>query len=337
MGLRTHHTASTPPPAASAREAGLHYIIDDAPGIRRIRAGRGFRYLDPAGKPVAAAMLGRIASLVIPPAWEEVWICPDPRGHLQATGRDERGRKQHLYHPHWRQVRDQTKFDRLAAFAKALPHIRRTTNRHLKLPGLSREKVLAAVVRLLEKTLIRVGNEEYVQQNHHFGLTTLHNRHVDIHGANVHFEFKGKSGVQRAVDLHDRRLARIIRNCQELPGYELFQYMDQEGGRHRLTSADVNAYLHQITGQSFTAKDFRTWAGTLLAAEALEQFPPFESQSEAKKNIRQAIAQVARRLGNTQTVCRKCYIHPRLLQMYLENGGLFDRQKALASLLRHSS
>jgi DNA topoisomerase-1 len=258
----------------------LHYVSDDQPGLRRVRAGSGFRYLDSKGKAIhAAATLKRIASLVIPPAWEEVWICPDPRGHLQATGRDERGRKQHLYHPDWRQVRDQSKFERLSSFTRALPRIRRVTNGHLKRPGLSREKVLAAVVRLLEKTLIRVGNEEYAQENHHFGLTTLHNRHVDIRGADVHFEFQGKSGVQRTVDLHDRRLAKIIRNCQELPGYDLFQFLDDQGRRHRLTSADVNAYLHEITGQSFTAKDFRTWAGTLVAAEALVRFPPFESLS----------------------------------------------------------
>lgn len=333
-------------PVKSARAAGLHYVTDDAPGLSRVRAGRGFRYLDPGSRPIrAAATLKRIESLVIPPAWTQVWICPDPRGHIQATGRDERGRKQYLYHPDWRQVRDETKFDRLLAFAKALPKIRRTTARHLKAPGLGRDKVLAAVVQLLEKTFIRVGNDEYAQQNQHFGLTTLRDRHVDIHGADVHFEFKGKSGVHRTIDLHDRRLAKIIRNCQDLPGYELFQYLDEEGQRHRLTSTDVNDYLHRLTGQSFTAKDFRTWAGTLLAAQALQTFEPFESQTQAKKNVVRAVEQVAQRLGNTKAVCRKCYIHPSIIERYLKASlqpsttpparrGLHPEEAALVALLR---
>jgi DNA topoisomerase-1 len=308
----------SPEPIESAREAGLRYVSDERPGLRRIKSGKGFRYVDAEGKPIRDQQtLARIAALVIPPAWTEVWICPDPRGHLQATGRDVRGRKQHRYHPRWRAARDETKFDRMIAFGQALPRIRRATARHLKRPGLPREKVLAAVVCLLEKTLIRVGNDEYARHNNHFGLTTLRDRHVDVHGADVHFEFKGKSGVERTVDLHDRRLAKIIKHCQDLPGYELFQYLDEQGQRRDVTSADVNAYLQELTGQPFTAKDFRTWAGTMLAVAALRACEAADSPAAARKNVVGAVAAVARRLGNTQAVCRKCYIHPRVIEMYL--------------------
>jgi DNA topoisomerase-1 len=341
-----------PEPVESAREAGLRYVSDERPGLRRVKSGRGFRYLDGTGRMIHDAdTLARIHALAIPPAWTDVWICPDPRGHLQATGRDDRGRKQHRYHPRWREIRDETKFDKLIAFGRALPGIRRKTARHLRRPGLPREKVLAAVVRLLEKTLIRVGNDEYARHNNHFGLTTLRDKHVDVHGADVHFEFKGKSGVARTVDLHNRRLAKIIKHCQDLPGYELFQYLDETGRRVDVTSAEVNAYLHELTGQPFTAKDFRTWAGTLLAAAALRELAPCESGAQAKKNVVQAVKTVARRLGNTQAVCRKCYIHPRVIELYLQGEldqtlqrtaapsarALCAEEAALIALLKKSS
>jgi DNA topoisomerase-1 len=255
---------------AHARAAGLHYTTDGRPGIRRIRQGRSFRYIGPHGKRVTSAEdLARIRSLVIPPAWEDVWICPDPLGHLQATGRDVRGRKQYRYHPKWRVVRDETKFDRMIGFAQALPQIRETADRDTRREGMPREKVLATVVRLLEKTLIRVGNDEYAKQNGSFGLTTLRDGHVDVRGGRVRFTFRGKSGIQHAVDLDDRRLARIVKACRDIPGYDLFQYVDDDGKRQVVGSADVNAYLKEVGGDDFTSKDFRTWAATVLAAEFL--------------------------------------------------------------------
>ncbi len=311
-------------PVACARAAGLRYVSDAAPGIRRLRAGKGFRYVRPDGKPVRdAATLRRIRSLAIPPAWTDVWICPRPDGHLQATGRDDRGRKQHRYHPRWRAVRDETKYHHLIAFARALPRLRRRVARDLARPGLPRAKVLAAIVRLLETTLIRVGNEEYAKQNHSFGLTTLRDRHADIEGSHVAFHFRGKSGIEHAVDLNDRRLARIVQQCQDLPGQELFQWVDEEGKVHDVNSADVNDYLHEVGGADFTAKDFRTWAGTVLAARALQEFQAFDSQTQAKRNVVRAIESVAKRLGNTRAVCRKCYVHPAVIDAYLE-GSLLD-------------
>jgi DNA topoisomerase-1 len=262
--------------------------------------------------------LTRIRSLAIPPAWTEVWICPDANGHVQATGRDARGRKQPRYHPRWRETRDQTKFERMIDFARALPRIRRITGRHLRLRGLPREKVLAAVVQLLEKTLIRVGNEEYKRTNGHYGLTTLKDQHVRVRGAEARFRFRGKSGVQRCVDLHHPRLARVIRQCQDLPGQELFQYVDDDGTVRDVGSADVNAYLREISGRDFTAKEFRTWAGTVLAAQAMRGLKGIESAAQAKRNIVRAVESVAQRLGNTKAVCRKCYIHPAVLDAYLD-------------------
>ena len=321
-----------PHPVDSAKAAGLRYTTDSAPGIRRLKSGTGFRYLTPAGKPVRDPVeLHRIRSLVIPPAWTDVWICPDPLGHLQATGRDARGRKQHRYHPRWREVRDETKYYRMIGFARALPAIRRRTEADLRRPSLPKEKVLAAVVQLLEKTLIRVGNDEYAKQNNSYGLTTLRDAHVQISGGRVRFAFRGKSGVDHEVALDDRRLARVIKACRDIPGYELFQYLDDAGTRQTIGSADVNEYLRTITGQEFTSKDFRTWAGTVLAAELLTGFDPFESQAQAKRNIVRAVEVVAGRLGNTKAVCRKCYIHPAILESYLEGSianALGQRVKA---------
>jgi DNA topoisomerase I len=278
----------------------------------------GFKYFRPDGRLIRQpAELKRIAKLAIPPAWADVWICPDPRGHLQATGRDARGRKQYRYHPDWRVCRDETKYDRMPAFASALPKIRRRTTADLSRPGLPREKVLATVVQLLEKSLIRVGNEEYAKSNRSFGLTTLQDRHVNVRGATVRFEFRGKSGVRHTVNVNDTRLARIVRNCRDLPGQELFQYVDDNGARRKVGSGDVNEYLKEIAGQDFTAKDFRTWAGTVLACAALRELQA-DTQARAAKNVVQAIDAVAGLLGNTRAVCRKSYIHPAIIDAYVD-------------------
>jgi DNA topoisomerase-1 len=315
--------AEVPEPVESAAAAGLHYVSDRRPGIHRVRAGKGFRYRTAEGRPVRDdATLARIKSLVIPPAWTDVWICPSPNGHLQATGIDARGRKQYRYHPRWRQVRDEAKYHRLIAFGRALPRIRARADQDLARVSLLRAKVLAAIVRLLEATLIRVGNEEYARANGSFGLTTMRDRHVRFRGGTVHFAFRGKSGVRHDVDVHDRRLARIVKKCQDIPGQELFQYLDDQGERHTVTSTDVNDYLHEIAGEEFTAKDFRTLAGTVLAARALQEFEAFDSQTQAKRNVVQAIEDVALRLGNTRAVCRKCYIHPAVLDAYLDGSLL---------------
>ena len=306
-------------PAEAAPAAGLRYVNDAALGIRRKRSGRGFRYTDPNGEKITdRATLGRIKSLGIPPAWEDVWICPRPNGHIQATGRDARGRKQYLYHPRWREARDETKFARLAIFGASLPRIRKRTTVDLTQPGLPQEKVLATVVQLLDLTLIRIGNEEYARANESYGLTTMRQSQVEVNGAQIQFEFQGKSGKQHTVAVRDPRLARIIRRCEELPGYELFQYVDEAGERHSVESSDVNGYLQEITGQHFTAKDFRTWGGTVIAARALRELGGAETETEAKKNIVEAIKRAARELGNTPAVCRRAYIHPDILNAYLE-------------------
>jgi DNA topoisomerase-1 len=311
------------PPVESAKAAGLRYTSDTTPGIRRIKRGRGFAYVDPDGRRVrAAAELARIRALVIPPAWTDVWICADLRGHLQATGRDARGRKQYRYHPKWREVRDETKYDRVIGFAHALPLIRRKTADHLRRQGLPREKVLATVVQLLEKTLIRVGNDEYARSNRSYGLTTLRDTHVDVKGPRVRFSFRGKSGVEHEIDLNDHRLAKIVKQCRDLPGYDLFQYVDEDGQRQTVGSGEVNAYLKEITGQDLTSKDFRTWAGTVLAAQLLREFEGFTSNTQAKRNIVAAVEEVAKRLGNTKAVCRKCYIHPAIFDAYLDGSML---------------
>jgi DNA topoisomerase-1 len=291
-------------PEGSARAAGLRYVTDAAPGIARKRRGSGFSFILPDGRPLRQAdTLARIRKLAIPPAWERVWICPRDDGHLQATGRDARGRKQYRYHARWREVRDETKYGRMAAFAKALPRIRRRVRHDLALPGLPREKVLATVVRLLETTRMRVGNQEYARENDSFGLTTLRTRQVRVRGTTMQFRFRGKSGVWHAFALEDRKLAAIVRHMRDLPGYELFQYLDESGETRAIDSADVNAYLKEIAGEEFTSKDFRTWAGTVLAAQAFHEM-----------GLTRGIEQVARQLGNTRAVCRKCYIHPAVIE-----------------------
>ena len=299
------------------KSARLRYVNDGEPGFQRKRTSRGFRYLGVDGKPVREAeTLSRIKALAIPPAWTEVWICPSANGHIQATGRDAKGRKQYRYHARWRVERDGTKYDRMPAFGRALPEIRHRLKQDLALPGLPRAKVLAAIVQLLEATLIRIGNEEYARQNGSFGLTTMRDQHVKIKGAQLRFQFRGKSGVRHAVDLKDRRLAKVVKHCQELPGQELFQYLDENGVCQTVNSTDVNNYLREITGEDFTAKDFRTWAGTVLATLALQEYQAFGSATEARRNIVRAIENVAARLGNTPAVCRKAYVHPAILELY---------------------
>jgi DNA topoisomerase-1 len=312
-------------PADSAEAAGLIYVTDTTPGITRRKSGSGVRYVGADGKPVRdAATLARIRSLAIPPAYTDVWICPSPRGHIQAPGRDARGRKQYRYHPKWRDVRDETKFGRMLAFSDALPAIRRRIARDMARPGLPREKVLATVVRLLECTRIRVGNDEYTRANRSFGLTTLRDQHVEINGSTLRFEFRGKSGKKHTVGLTDRRLARIVRQCQAIPGAELFQYLDDDGQRQTIGSGDVNGYIREITGQEFTAKDFRTWAGTMLAAEALAGMEAGDSEKERKTAIVQAVDQVAGHLNNTRAICRKYYVHPLIFESFL--AGTLARQ-----------
>ncbi len=306
-------------PITSANAAGLRYVADECPGIMRKRVGKGFHYVAPDGKAIRDSnVLGRIKALAIPPAWQDVWICQNPDGHLQATGRDAKGRKQYRYHPRWRGIRDEAKYEHLTAFAQTLPRIRRRVNRDLSQRGVPRTKILATIVRLLETSLIRVGNEAYARDNESFGLTTMRDRHVNVKGSTIKFQFKGKSGISHAVELSDPRLAKIVKQSQELPGYELFQYIDANGAKQAIESSDVNAYLRDITGQDFTAKDFRTWAGTVLAAKALQEFQSFDSQAQAKRNVLRAIESVAKRLGNTKAVCQKCYIHPHVLNSYME-------------------
>jgi DNA topoisomerase I len=304
---------------AAAEEAGLQYVSDQRPGYRRKAKGKRFDYFDTEGKLIRDEQrLLRIGRLAVPPAWTDVWICPSPNGHIQATGRDARNRKQYRYHERWREVRDENKFDRLAQFAKALPNIRRRVAQDLRLPGLSRRKVLATIVRLLERTFIRIGNEEYARENKSFGLTTLKNRHVTVRGAQVRFRFRGKSKRQHEVDVTDRRVAKVIGKCQDLPGQDLFQYVDDDANVQSVTSQDVNEYLRQIAGEDFTAKDFRTWGGTVLAAIALSTQEEFQTKKQAKTNIKTAICAVAELLGNTPAVCRKCYVHPVIVEAYLK-------------------
>ncbi|MDR3634874.1 MAG: hypothetical protein P4L84_13805 [Isosphaeraceae bacterium] len=304
-------------------------MADDRPGYRREHGRKGFLYRDMEGRVIRdPAVRRRIDALAIPPAWTDVWIAPHPDAHIQATGRDTQGRKQYRYHARWRSVRDETKYGRMLAFAAALPRIRARVESDLARPGLPREKVLASVVRLLETTLIRVGNQEYARSNGSFGLTTMLDRHVDITSSSLLFEFRGKSGVKHRIDLDDRRLARIVRKCRDLPGQVLFQYQDQGAQPRDVDSADVNAYLREVAGDDFTAKDFRTWAGTVLAALALREFEAFDSQTQAKKNVVRAIETVAQRLGNTPTVCRKCYVHAEVIDAYLD-GTMLETLKQI--------
>jgi DNA topoisomerase-1 len=308
-------------PRDAAEYAGLRYVSDARPGIGRRRLRKGFIYLRPDGVKLSdGPALCRIQALAIPPAWRGVWICPFVDGHIQATGRDARGRKQYRYHARFREVRESTKFDHVFEFADALPAIREKVSQHMALRGLPREKVLATVVHLLETTLIRVGNGDYAKQNNSYGLTTLKNRHVAVEGAEVRFRFTGKSGKQWSLRVKDRRVAKIIRACQELPGQELLQYMDEEANPRDVTSSDVNGYLKEITGKDITAKDFRTWAGTVLAAMALCEVKRFDSAAHAKRNLRAAIEKVAARLGNTPAICRKCYVHPEVLSSYMDGN-----------------
>jgi DNA topoisomerase-1 len=311
-------------PAVAAERAQLRYVHDSMPGITRRKARNGFDYHLPDGSIVRdIATLKRVRKLAIPPAWTEVWICRDPNGHLQATGRDQRGRKQYRYHPRWREVRDEAKYGKLLIFAGVLPLIRARIEEDLTRPGLPRERVLAAVARLMELTLFRVGNSEYARTNKSFGLTTLRDRHVRIEGSHIHLSFRGKSGNRYQTDINDRRLARIIKGCRDLPGYELFQYLDDEGNQHAVGSEEVNAYLREITGEDITAKDFRTWAGTQLAAKALQGFRDLETEGKRKKAIVRAVEKVAKHLGNTPAICRRCYIHPAIFEGYLD-GSLLE-------------
>ena len=321
-------------PVESAEEAGLRYVTDDGPGIRRRRAGRGFTYIGTDGTPIRdRRQIERIRALAIPPAWTDVWISPTRRGHIQATGRDARGRKQYRYHPRWRAVRDDVKYGRMLAFADALPRIRARTDADLRRQGLPREKVLAAVVKLLEKTMIRVGNEEYARDNESYGLTTMEDEHADVTTRRVVFRYRGKSGKEHEAELDDARLARLVRRCQDLPGQQLFQYVAEDGTVRDVDSTDVNAYLREVTGEPFTAKDFRTWAGTVLACMALQEFEAFDSEAQAKKNVVAAVRRVADRLGNTPAVCRSSYIHPVILDAYLDGSMLESLRRRAADEL----
>lgn len=337
-------------PVKSAALAKLHYVTDQRPGIRRLKAGKGFRYVGTNGRAIRRQdMLARIRALAIPPAWTDVWICPDPRGHLQATGRDAKGRKQYRYHGDWRATRDETKFDRMQAFAHALPILRRRARADLGRPGLPREKVLATLVQLLERSLIRVGNEEYAKQNDSFGLTTMRVKHVRVTGGTVHFQFRGKSGKHHAIDVNDWQLAHVVKQCRDLPGQELFQYLDADGKRQRVGSGDLNAYLREVTGEEFTSKDFRTWWGTVLAVKALRELPPGTSKTHSEKNVLLAIEAVAGLLGNTRSVCRKSYVHPGVVDCYVDGSlakilsrvstkgpsGLRPDEVALLAILKH--
>ncbi|MDF3074392.1 MAG: putative topoisomerase [Alphaproteobacteria bacterium] len=320
---------------ADARDAGLLYVTGSEPGYSRVRTGKSFSYRDIDGRPLKdKAEIARVRKLAIPPAYTDVWICASPRGHIQATGRDARGRKQYRYHEKWRATRDATKFDHILDFADNLPTMRARVLLDLRRQGLPREKVLATIVFLLENTLARIGNEEYARSNRSYGLTTLRDRHVAVEGSSLRFNFMGKSGKEWKLKFTDRRVARIVRACQELPGQHLFQYIDDEGQRQKITSADLNDYLREIAGDEVTAKDFRTWAGTVLAAMALAEFEQFDSKAAAQRNLRQAIEHVARQLGNTPTICRKCYIHPEILSCYLEGTLIETLQQRIKQALR---
>ena len=323
--------------ASEAHEAGLRYSTDARPGIRRRAHGKNFVYFTPAGSRLKdPATLTRIRRLAIPPAWQDVWISPHENGHIQATGRDARGRKQYRYHADWRQRRDENKFGRMIAFARALPRIRRRVQRDISRRGMPRDKALATVVRLLEATLIRVGNDEYARQNRSYGLTTMRNQHARVSGAQVSFNFRGKSGKRHEISVRDPQLARIVRHCQDMPGQELFGYEDEKGQPHDISSQDVNAYLREISGEDFTAKDFRTWAGTVLAALALREFEAVTQAAQAKKNVLTAIEAVARMLGNTPAVCRKCYVHPDILDSYLAGNTIATIQQRAAGKIDRS-
>ena len=327
MTQHTHVSESSTPTADTQQDikaAGLRFVTDQQPGIRREPASSGgFQYFSPKGDKITdESTLSRIKSLAIPPAYESVWISPSASGYLQATGRDAKGRKQYRYHPHWRESREETKFEHMKEFGAALPQLRKRVEADLARPGMPREKILATIVKLLETTLIRIGNEQYAKENEHYGLTTLHDEHVDITGATLHFHFVGKSGKEHTIDLKDKKLAGIVARLHHEPGQEVFQYTGPDDVRHSIDSADVNAYLHEITGAEFTAKDFRTWAGTVLASLALQELEAFGTKTQAKRNVTQAIKAVSQRLGNTPAVCRKAYIHPAVFETYLDGTML---------------
>ena len=318
----------TTDPAEVAEEAGLRYVSDDKPGYTRKAKADDFEYFDLDGKPIRDEQrLLRIRRLAIPPAYTDVWISPTANGHIQATGRDARGRKQYRYHERWREIRDENKYEKVAVFGQALPKIRKRVDEDLGLPGLPRHKVLATIVQLLERTFIRVGNEEYARDNKSFGLTTLKDRHVDIKGSKLSFRFRGKSGIKHEVDIKDLRIARIVSKLQDLPGQDLFQFIDEEGKTSDITSQDVNDYLREITGEEFSAKDFRTWGGTVLAAMALNHLGKFETKKEAKAKIKEAVTAVSKVLGNTPTICRKCYVHPAVFETYLSGDAIEGLKK----------
>jgi DNA topoisomerase-1 len=323
----------------------LHYVEDTQAGLtRKILRGK-FVYFDVDGQRIRdEAEIKRINALVIPPAYTDVWICPDPRGHLQATGRDARGRKQYRYHPRWREIRDENKYSRMIEFGLALPKVRKQLEAQLAEPGIGRDKVMATVISLLDATLIRIGNSQYARDNRSYGLTTLRNKHVEVRGNAILFQFRGKSGVEHQISVTDRRLARVIKRCMELPGQNLFQYLDDDGERHTVSSSDINAYLQRLTGADFTAKDYRTWAGSALALATLRKLH-WEPEADAKKHIVDMVKAVSRQLGNTPAICRKCYIHPAVLEGFMQGQlallprtrqrkGLRIEEVALASFLQ---
>lgn len=321
-------------PKEAAEEAGLRYVSDERPGFARKKKGDDFEFFDTKGERVKdEARVLRIRRIGIPPAWTDVWICPTANGHIQATGRDARGRKQYRYHEKFREARDETKYEKMLIFGEALPKIRQRVEKDLSLPGLPKNKVLATIVSLMERTFIRVGNEQYAKENKSYGLTTMRRKHVQVEGTKLRFNFRGKSGVEHQIELADRRLARIVKRVQELPGQELFGYEHDDGEVDNISSQDVNDYLREITGEDFTAKDFRTWAGTVLAAVALNAIDPFQTKTEARKNVTAAVKAVSKILGNTPAVCRKCYVHPAVLETYLD-GGMIDglRRKTAETL-----
>jgi DNA topoisomerase-1 len=335
MALEPCPTAALVDPKEAAEHAGLTYVCDERPGIHRRIAHKGFTYFNPHGARIRdPGTLKRIRALAVPPAWTDVWICARADGHIQATGRDARDRKQYRYHARFREIRESTKYHHMLRFAESLPALREKVKQHIGLRGLPREKVLATVVQLLEATLVRIGSDKYARTNKSYGLTTLKNRHVDVKGSELRFNFRGKSGKVWRLGVRDRRIAKVIRACQELPGQELFQYVDDAGELRDVTSSDVNAYLREICGEDITAKDFRTWHGTVLAAMALWEFRKFDSQAGAKRNIRDAIHRVATRLGNTPTVCRKCYVHPEILSSYIEGSLLLEVKEGVESELQ---
>ncbi|MBV8152338.1 MAG: DNA topoisomerase IB [Candidatus Eremiobacteraeota bacterium] len=321
---------------AIAKEAGLRYVTDTIPGISRHKRGRSFAYTDADGKAIRdKGELARIGSIGIPPAYTDVWICPYRNGHIQATGRDARGRKQYRYHPHWREVRDENKFDRMVAFAKALPAMRKAVARDLGLRGMPREKVLAAVIALLERTAIRVGNEEYARANESYGLTTLQEEHAEVRGSTIQFHFRGKSKKFHEIEVRDKRLAKIVRASQELPGEHLFEYLDDDGEARPIHSDDVNSYLRDISGEDFTAKDFRTWEGTMHAAVELATLRA-DGVTEAKRIVKEVVKKVADLLGNTPAVCRKSYIYPGVIDEFVRNGALELVGKSITKADEHA-